>query len=198
MTSPSPESSGSAGELRLFLALDLPDSPRAGIGRWRDSIVSGRPELRPVRDESLHVTLVFLGRRPSELVADLWRISIGALTGLVAPRLAPAGLAAVPPRRPRLLALGLEDHGGEAAAVHAALGGALAGAGLHEPEKRAFWPHVTVARVRGRARVRAVEAPRSPVGAFTAAVVTLYRSDLHPSGARYVALERLELARPPG
>ena len=193
-TSPSPESSGSAGELRLFLALDLPDSPRAGIGRWRDSIVSGRPELRPVRDESLHVTLVFLGRRPSDLVSELWGITTGALARLDAPRLAPAGLAAVPPRRPRLLALGLEDRAGGAAAVHGALGGALAQAGLYEPETRAFWPHVTVARVRGRSRVRGVEAPRPPGGAFTRAAVTLYRSDLHPSGARYVALERLELA----
>lgn len=165
------------------------------IARWRDSVVGGREELRPVAVEALHVTLVFLGRRPSGLIPELWATTTTALDGLAAPTLAPAGLVAVPPRRPRLLALDLEDRGGGAAAVHGALGGALANAELYEPEARAFWPHVTVARARGRARLHGMEAPPTPRGAFAAPVVTLYRSDLHPAGARYVALERLELER---
>ena len=184
--------------MRLFLALDLPDAGRAQIARWRDSLVAERAELRPVRDEALHVTLVFLGRRPAQLVPGLWSAAAGALAGLAAPTLAPAGLTAVPPRRPRLLALDLEDRGGRAGEVHGALSRALAEVGLHEPEKRAFWPHVTVARARGKGRLRGVEAPPVPPGPFAAPVVTLYRSDLHPAGARYVALERVELVEARG
>nr|MBA3298993.1 hypothetical protein [Thermoleophilaceae bacterium] len=40
--------------VRLFLALDLPGGAREAIGRWRDSAVRGRAELRPVPDEALH------------------------------------------------------------------------------------------------------------------------------------------------
>ena len=71
---------------------------------------------------------------------------------------------------------------------------ALADARLHRPEKRPFWPHVTVARVkRGERRVPALDAPAPPAEPFVAPVVTLYRSHLSPRGARYEALERLTL-----
>ena len=69
---------------------------------------------------------------------------------------------------------------------------ALAEAGLHEPERRRFRPHATVARLRAGAR-----SPRSPgIGrpepvAFAGEAVTLYRSRLSPAGARYEPLERV-------
>ena len=179
--------------VRLFLALDLPQPARTRIARWRDSVVAGREELRPVAAEALHVTLIFLGRRPQDQAAEIWELATAAALGLRAPTLAPAGLVPLPPRRPRLLALDLEDEDARAGEVHSALSGALEGGGLHEPEARAFWPHATLARVRGRSRLGELDAPPPPRAPFRASVVTLYRSDLHPSGARYVALERLEL-----
>jgi 2'-5' RNA ligase len=184
---------GSSGAARLFLALDLPDAARRAIARWRDEVLAARHELRPVADAGLHVTLVFLGRHPSEEIERIWRVAAGALERLEAPSLVPSGCAWIPPRRSRLLSLELEDRGGRATAIHGALCGALAAAGLYEPEARPFWPHVTVARVRGRAKVRKGELTPAPRTAFGADGVTLYRSDLHPAGARYVALERLEL-----
>jgi len=180
--------------VRLFLALDLPGGAREAIGRWRDSAVRGRAELRPVPDEALHVTVVFLGRRPRAMVDRVWQTAASSLAGRTAPTFTPAGSKTVPPRRPRVLAIDLEDRGGEAAAVHQAVSVALAEAGLHDPGPRALWPHVTVARVRTRARLHDLEVSPPPAAAFTARTVTLYRSDLHPAGARYVALERLELA----
>ena len=45
---------------RLFVALDLPERIRAGVAAWgREELLD--PALRPVRPESLHITLVFLG-----------------------------------------------------------------------------------------------------------------------------------------
>ena len=182
-----------ADRLRLFLALDLPAGARAALAGWRDAAVRDRAGLRPVADEALHVTLVFLGGRPQAAVRRIWRIAESSLAGLPAPELSPAGYRLVPSRRPRVLAVDLEDAGGRASVVHEALASALERAGLYEPERRTFWPHVTAARVRSRATLGSVEAPKPPVGSFTATEVTLYRSDLHPAGARYVALERLEL-----
>lgn len=184
---------GRPENLRLFLALDLPGGARRELARWRDSIVGGRDELRPVADEALHVTLVFLGRREAAVAQTVWETVAGAISGLTAPRFVARAGAWVPPRRARLLAVDLEDRQAQGAAVQGAVSAALVEAGLHEAEARPFWPHVTVARVRGQAKVRAT----SPVAIkgipFEAPLLTLYRSDLHPAGARYVALERLRL-----
>jgi 2'-5' RNA ligase len=141
------------------------------------------------------VTLIFLGRHPAERAEEIWRLAGGAVAGLTAPTLQPLELVPLPRRRPRLLALDLADDGGRAGAVQGALEAALTEARLYEPEKRPFWPHVTLARVRGRSRPSEVEAEPPPGAAFRAPGLTLYRSDLHPSGARYVPLERLELGR---
>lgn len=146
-----------------------------------------------MRREALHITLIFLGRRPPEEGAQIWEAAGAAATGMRVPTLRPARLVPLPPRRPRLLALDLDDEGARAGAVQGALAEALEAAGLHEPEQRAFWPHVTLARVRGRSRLGTLAAAAPPRTAFRAPLVTLYRSDLHPSGARYVPLERLEL-----
>ena len=52
----------SASTDRLFVALDLPAPARAALAAFRDRV---DPRLwRPVSDEALHVTLVFLGHRP--------------------------------------------------------------------------------------------------------------------------------------
>ena len=45
----------------MFLALDLPEDARDRLVDWRDEILDGRRDLRAVRSEALHVTLVFLG-----------------------------------------------------------------------------------------------------------------------------------------
>jgi 2'-5' RNA ligase len=60
------------------------------------------------------------------------------------------------------------------------------------PEKRPFWPHLTVARVRPRERPPRIEAD-PPGGAFDAREAVLYRSRLGRGGADYQALARLTL-----
>ena len=45
----------------MFVALDLPAEARRALAGWRDGLVAGREDLRPVREEALHVTLAFLG-----------------------------------------------------------------------------------------------------------------------------------------
>lgn len=180
--------------MRLFIALEVPGPARAAIVRWRDSVLGGHEQLRPVAEDALHATLVFLGWRPQEAVPGIWELAATAAGALPAPTLTPARLVPVPPRRPRLVALDLDDEDASAAAVHGAVAEALAAADLHEPEARPFWPHVTLARVRGRGRIGRIDpGTPPPQRPFSVRTVTLYRSHLHPSGARYEALERLEL-----
>ena len=173
---------------RLFVALDLPEAARAALAEFRDR--ADQRIWRPVPDEALHVTLVFLGHLPegsSARVGEVVRACAGP-----APDLALGAALLLPPRRARVLCATVVDGSGRLASVQAALAGALAAAGLHEPERRAFRPHATVARLRSGER-----APRSlaiddpePL-TFDGAAVTLYQSRLGRGGARYEALERV-------
>ena len=106
-----------------------------------------------------------------------------------------------PPRgRARLFALPAISPGAEALQV--GLEQRLVEEGFHKPEKRPFWPHVTVARVRhearGSRRPAVVSEPPGPLPPELsepriAVRMTLYRSVLQPIGARYVPLAQVEL-----
>jgi RNA 2',3'-cyclic 3'-phosphodiesterase len=183
---------------RLFVALDLPADIRDGIAVWGKEALSD-PALRPVAPEGLHVTLAFLGYRAEkevEAIAEAARQSAGP-----APWLELRDPEQRPPRgRARLYALPAISPGAEA--LQAGLARRLSEAGFYEPEKRPFWPHVTVARVRpearGSRRPAVVSDPpaKLPEGLPEARIcrrMTLYRSELQPQGARYVPLAQVEL-----
>lgn len=178
---------------RLFLALDPAAPARAELAAWRDRLIAGREDLRAVPPEALHVTLVFLGYRPEKEIDAVAAAAFEPLDGAAAVALEPAGVRPLPPRRPRLFALDLADPGGACAALQERAEAALAAGRFHRPEKRRFWPHMTLARVK-RDRRAGPLAPEPPLpGHFIASEVVLYRSLLSPRGARYEALARLPL-----
>ncbi len=184
---------------RLFVALDLPERMREGIVAWgREELAD--PALRPTAAKSLHVTLAFLGYLPERAIEELAAI----VTGLEAS--APAIELRDPvPRpergRPRLFALPVESEG--IFGLEAELREKLLAARLYKPEKRPFWPHLTVARVRreerGSRRPALVARPPGELSqvllqATVCVRVTLYRSKLQPLGAQYTPLAQVELS----
>jgi 2'-5' RNA ligase len=184
---------------RLFVALDLPDAVRQGIDAWSGRELSD-PGLRRVAPESLHVTLAFLGQRPA---AEAEAIAAAvAAAGSPAPALELLDPVPRPARgRPHFYALPARS--AAAVELQSDLQSRLVDAGLYEPDKRPFWPHVTVARARaeGRGSRRPAVVEKRP-GAlpptlrepFLGVRVTLYRSELQPRGARYVPLAQVELS----
>jgi RNA 2',3'-cyclic 3'-phosphodiesterase len=179
---------------RLFLALEPCDEDRGALAAWRDRLIADRDDLRPSAAATLHLTLAFLGRRPEAEIPAIARAALDAVAGMPPAVLRPADVVPLPRRgAPRLFALDLADEDGHGAAIQAAAGGALANAGFWEPEKRAWWPHLTLARVRARRRAAPLEAAEPAPGPLRAPLVTLYRSTLRPQGAQYDPLERVEL-----
>jgi RNA 2',3'-cyclic 3'-phosphodiesterase len=177
---------------RLFLALEPRDADRVELARWRDRLVAGRDDLRPPAAETLHLTLVFLGYRPEKEIPAIARAAFGVLRGHSPALLRPSAVVPLPRRGPRLFALELDDDGGRAAAIQGAASDALAARRFYRPEKRPWWPHMTLARVKRGRRAPPLE-PGSVPGAIEAPLVTLYRSTLRPQGALYEPLERTEL-----
>lgn len=184
---------------RLFVALDLPDPIREGIVAWqRDALRD--PALRPLPPASLHITLAFLGYQPEKAINEIATASFP--DGLAAPeiRLLPDPVGRPKGRHPRLFAIKAESPG--AIALQARVSDSLRAAGFYEPEKRPFWPHLTVARVkrekRGAKRPARVEETPGPLPedlehTFVSVRLRLYRSHLRRQGAEYESLAESQL-----
>jgi RNA 2',3'-cyclic 3'-phosphodiesterase len=178
------------------VALDMPEPARSELATWRYGALRGRDDLRPSPIESLHATLAFLGYLPEKEIPRLGDLALGAVAELAPPRLGARGVVPVPPRgAPRLFALDLDDPEGAAGAVQGAVSDALEAAGLYTPEKRPFWPHVTLARVKRGRRAAPLDVDLPPGEPFEATDVTLYRSILRPQGALYESLDRFRLGQ---
>jgi 2'-5' RNA ligase len=178
---------------RLFVALDLPLCVREALVRWRTAAIRDQDGLRVLGPDALHVTLCFLGWRAVDEIEAIAGACAAALTGSTAPTLTLNEPLWLPARRPRVLAVGLTDPSGGLGRIQARVSAALSEGGWYTPEARPFLAHVTVARVAGRARVRAAQLEPPDAREFPGAGVTLYRSRLERSGARYEALRTIEL-----
>jgi RNA 2',3'-cyclic 3'-phosphodiesterase len=189
---------------RLFVALDLPDRVREDLEAWQARELTD-PALRPVRPEALHVTLCFLNYHPERAIESIASVVTGVERRAIEIRLEPEPRP-VPPRRPRLFAV--EGDSPATSELQAELSERLEAERFYKPEKREFWTHVTVARVRsekgsrargGRGKSMPVESPPGALPTeltepFKAPRLALYRSFLRPSGAEYVRLAELNLA----
>lgn len=181
---------------RLFVALELSASARDILTVWRGAALREIPALRPVPAEYLHVTLCFLGSRPVREIDEI-AAACGAVAGEPAASSRFGGAVWLPARRPRVLAVSLDDDSGRVARMQAALSAALVAGGWYAPESRPFLAHVTVARVAKDARIKppALEAP--PAVELHCPRVTLYRSRLGSAGARYEPQATVELGSAP-
>ncbi len=134
-----------ARPLRLFVATEVPEDVRAAVAGAVAPLRERFPKARWVPTQNQHVTLKFLGSTYPRLVE--W---VTATVGELASRHAPfttrvEGLGAFPnARRARVLWAGLDDAGSAFGRLAADLDEALSRE--FETEKRAFTPHLTVAR----------------------------------------------------
>ena len=181
----------------MFVALEVPEPARTALAAWRDGLLAGRSELRAVAPEKLHVTLVFLGWQDESAAERIAAVAFDSAGPVEPPLLTPGVVRPLPPRRPRLFALELLDEGERAGALQGAVSSALASARYYRPEKRPFWPHLTLARVKRGAHAEPLPDTPPPAERFAASELTLYRSTLRPQGALYEPLARHSLRAPP-
>jgi RNA 2',3'-cyclic 3'-phosphodiesterase len=195
---------------RVFVALELPDWVREELGAWQREALAADPALRAPAAETLHVTLCFLGwiaeRRTPEVAAIVAAIERRPIELRFEPEPVP-----VPRGRPRLYAADAPSDGADHLAAE--LGRELEEARLYEPERRPFWSHVTIARVRPeraapgaggrRRRARPMRTSGPPPALpgrlgepFGAVRVTVYRSILRAQGAEYRPLASTDLPPP--
>lgn len=176
--------------LRLFVGLRPPAPIRAQLL----ALMGGISGARWQDEEQLHITLRFIGEIDERAAED----AALALSGVRWPPvdIALDGVGSFDTRgrinavwagvRPRETLAGL----------HRKIDQALVRAGL-EPERRAYLPHITLARMSAPAEAaeRFVEAHAGLASApFTLDHFLLFESHLGHEGARYAAVERYALA----
>jgi 2'-5' RNA ligase len=161
--------------VRLFIALEVPVAVVGELVRWRDSVLATKEGLRPVPPESMHVTLAFLGEREPASV-DVLRGALEVVAGAGAAPLALGSPWWLPRRRPGVLAVAIEDDDGLLHETQGLLLSAVRRAIGFEPERRVFFPHVTVARVRRGFKVRPAPLDGPPGIEFSGGRVTLFES----------------------
>jgi len=177
---------GGRERLRLFVALLLPDEAVARLVEWQQRELEGRPDVRIVPADNLHVTVAFLGGRPA---ADLE--GIAAVVREAAREAAQPALEPVRYQETRSVGMiVLSDENDRATSLAERLFDGLDRLGVYERERREWLPHVTVVRFRARPRL----APPLPeLGRVVSSEMAVMMSRLRPSGAQYEVLESVPL-----
>jgi 2'-5' RNA ligase len=190
--------------MRLFIGIELSQTIKASAAdvsadlRERLTKTSRRTMLRWVNPENLHITLWFLGEVDHARTAAV----AATLRQCFATRtfdLAISGAGLFPASGlPRTLWLGLTAGMAQLGSLYGELSTRLPALGF-QPEKRAYSPHLTVARFKDVVRSdaaairRAVAQTPAEVGACPIGSVTLFRSRLSPKGSQYEPLLRVPL-----
>lgn len=177
--------------MRLFVALDFPDSVRRALG---ELIAGLRPQARNarwLRPESMHITLKFIGEVGEEKL-DSIRSTLAAIRSIHPADMHFRGLGFFPhERRPRVLWVGIEASP-NVAALAFQIDASLEHLGIPR-ETRDFVPHLTLARFENPAGLEKLVATAESLAStdFGSAIERefyLYESVLKRSGAEYTRL----------
>jgi 2'-5' RNA ligase len=172
--------------LRLFVAFRLPDDALRGLTDWQRDELRAPEDVRLVSRENLHATIAFLGSRPSEELPDITDVVQEAARAGAEPVLTPKRY-----RETRSVGMVVfDDDEDRAAHIAEDVHGRLERLGVYGREKRAWLPHVTVARFRSPPRLKP---PVPRLGAVRPSELAVYISRLRPGGAQYEVLESVAL-----
>ena len=176
----------------LFVALRPPPAIRAQLAAAQDGV----PHARWQDEGQLHVTVRYIGEVERPVAEDV-ALALGRLR-TPAPVIALAGVGTFDKQgRVDTLWAGVAPHDA-LAALHKKVDRALVRIGL-EPERRAYLPHITVARLpRSAGRDPAIDHWRARHAAlssdpFASDALILYESRLGQDGAQYDAVARFAL-----
>jgi 2'-5' RNA ligase len=187
--------------VRLFTGIELADAVRtraaATVAELRQRVQENAPDARVtwISEERLHLTVRFIGEVGDPLAERI-------VNALRAPLpMAPFtivfdALGAFPSRgSPRVIWIGVAEGHDAVVRAESAISDRLLALGIPR-EDRPYSPHLTLARVREPAGLRAATlfdglSPR--LGRTRVDAITLFQSRLSPKGPTYVVLERTPL-----
>ncbi|MCK9230446.1 MAG: RNA 2',3'-cyclic phosphodiesterase [Syntrophales bacterium] len=182
--------------MRMFIAVELPGPVVDYLEMVQNRLKGRLGGVRWVAPSSIHLTLKFLGDTDSGLLEILSRAVRKHTDSQKTITLSLAEVGVFPDvTRPRTIWVGLGGDTAVLSGLRKRIESELDALGCRK-EKRSFKPHVTLGRV--TSVMEAVPGLKEAMDlqktgeepSFTVRGLTLFRSDLHPRGARYTPLER--------
>lgn len=189
-------------QIRSFIAVELPDDLKLAMFRLQERLKAGsRAPVKWVSPENTHLTLKFLGNIDTVVVDDVRGALREAARGIPAIRLGAGGLGVFPHKnRVQVVWVGLTGELEKLQELQQRIDKELTPLGF-PVEKRAFSPHLTIARLRDRATVsdcqnmgRLVEQTDFKNNLeFVVKSVSLMKSQLTREGPVYTRLDSVNL-----
>jgi RNA 2',3'-cyclic 3'-phosphodiesterase len=185
---------------RVFCAIGLPENTRRLVLQHITDLRAAATDAKAswARDGNLHLTLKFLGEIPRSSVT-CFSNAVSQAVAELAPFSIQLGHTGVFPKRgePRVLWIGVNDISGKLSELHARLEDESLKAGF-EKEKRAFHPHLTIARLRRRQHASELAQAHlqmtfEPVEILVNELLVI-RSELSSAGSKYTVVSRHALS----
>jgi RNA 2',3'-cyclic 3'-phosphodiesterase len=197
--------SNTSEQVRTFIAIELPDQVKQGLGQLQATLKAVHPDsAKWVDPYSIHLTLKFLGNVEVGKIDAISQAILETAQSFDGFQLHISGLGAFPNlRRVQVVWVGIEGNVERLQALQKHLDSNLTQLG-YLPEKRAFVPHLTLARVRDntssedRLAIGDLISRTKNSSVFDVEVnsLSLMRSQLTPRGAIYSRLGSFGLKTP--
>jgi 2'-5' RNA ligase len=187
-------------KIRSFFAFELPPEIKKIVARVSQGLGQSPLDARWVKVDNIHITVVFMGNIQSDEIPAMGEGAQKLCQNYSPFDVSLNGIGCFPnKRKPRVIWLGLDGDMERMASFRDALQKHLTPFGIKE-EKRAFKPHLTLARFRKPRRMDDQEnqllskyedltSPFCPLKELI-----LFKSELKRSGAEYTKLEAWPLS----
>ncbi len=170
--------------MRTFFALPVPEEAKKHIMETIKPFKDKNIDLKWVKPKGMHITLIFLGELDQRQADECARILREPGLKCKPFSVRYSGVGSFPPRgNPRVIFCRIKEGAEECREVYEYLKG-FVDSSIYK-EEREFHPHITLARVKGRAGDLNLDEIGNLEGVFTVDRCILYQSVLKPHGAEY-------------
>lgn len=186
---------------RTFLAIDLPSCLLDSIVKKQQAMKPGLPFITWVKSANLHLTLKFIGDTPESKIPELQQAVAKTVTGIQPFVISLRGFGVFPDKlAPRTLWAGIEGDLEVLLDLTKMIETEVTQLGF-PPEGKPFCPHLTLARIKKNQRAAGEAIEKASMladpfifGSLLVEQVTLFKSELRPTGSVYTKLWAVSLA----
>jgi len=187
-------------DIRCFIAIELSREIKEALGRVEGALKKDISGVKWVRPEGIHLTLKFLGHIEKGATGEISGVLDKIAAGINPFKINLSSAGAFPSvERPRVIWIGVGEGAGESSGLANTIEEKLSPLGV-EKEKRAFHPHLTLARVKfpkdANAIKSALDSLRIPPAEMNADKITLFQSVLGREGAVYSVIHESKFKNP--
>ena len=189
-------------QVRAFIAIELPEELKLALVQLQTELKSARQSfVKWVVPEGIHLTLKFLGNIATDNVSEIIKAINQASKGIPPFRVETTDLGVFPNlRKPRVLWLGIDGNLNTLINLQKHIDDVMEPMGFL-PERRAFTPHLTLARIRENASLQDRREFSELIDRTHADIkckievnsISLMKSQLLSGGAVYTCLDEVKL-----